>query len=170
MFNFFKKNKKDIQEDDSKALVEKAANSRNVKEAVDLYSQAIKVESEKPNPDKYFLSEVYRLRGDIYFSQGVAILSSSDWLHAIELNPENGIAHNNLGIWFTIEQFAKPDLKRAIEHFDLAVQYCPDRPDFVMNRAVIKIQDGQLEIGKKELEELYSQGYTDAKIAIERFC
>ena len=119
---------------------------------------------------KLFLSEIYRLRGDIYFSQGVAILSSSDFLHAIENNPKNGIAHNNLGVWFSIKQFAKPDYKRAIEHLDLAVKYCPDRPDFVMNRAVMKVRNGQKEIGRKELEDLYQQGYADAKIAIERFC
>lgn len=170
MFNFFKKDKKDTPERNSKVLAEKAANSKDVKEAVNLYSEAIKVEKEKSNPDKYFLSEVYRLRGDIYFGQGVAILSSSDWLHAIDYNPQNGIAHNNLGIWLTIEQFAQPDFKRAIEHLNLAVKYCPDRPDFVMNRAITKIKNGQKEIGKKELETLYNQGYADAKIAIERFC
>lgn len=170
MFNFFKKNQKDNQEKDSKVLAQKAGQSKNVKKAVDLYSQAIKIENEKSNPDKKFLSEIHRLRGDIYFSQGVAILSSSDWLQAIENNPENGIAHNNLGLWFTIEQFAQPDFNRAIEHFDLAVMYCPNRPDFVMNRAVIKVKFGQKEIGKSELEELYNQGYKDAKIAIERFC
>ena len=48
--------------------------------------------------------------------------------------------------------------------------YCPDRPDFVMNRAVTKVKNGQKEIGKRELEELYNHGFTDAKIAIERFC
>ena len=165
MFNFFKKNKKD-----SKDLAQKAANTKNVKKAVELYSESIKVEQGKPNPDKYFLSEVYRLRGDIYFTQRVATLSSSDWLHAIKYNPQNGIAHNNLGLWFTIEQIAQPDYKRAIEHLDLAVKYCPDRPDFVMNRSVAKIKDGQKEIGRRELEELYHQGYKDAKIAIERFC
>ncbi len=170
MFNFFKKNKKEDPKEDSKVLAEKAANSKDVREAVDLYSEAIKIEKEKSTPDKYFLSEIYRFRGDIYFSQGVATLSSSDWLHAIDINPENGIAHNNLGIWLTIEQFAKPDFKRAIEHFDLAITYCPDRPDFMMNRAVTKIKDGQKEIGKSELEELYKQGYSDAKIAMERFC
>lgn len=166
MFNFLKKN----SEKDSKRLAEKAGNTRNVKKAIDLYSESIKLEKEKSNPDKYFLSEVYRLRGDIYFSQRVAILSLSDWLHAIELNPQNGIAHNNLGLWFTLEQIAKPDYNRAIEHLDLAVKYYPDRPDFVMNRSVTKIKNGQKEIGRRELEELYNQGYKDAKIAIERFC
>jgi len=165
MFNFFKKNKKD-----SKSLAEKAGKTRNVKKAVDLYSESIKLEKEKANPDKSFLSEIYRLRGDVYFTQRVATLSSSDWLHAIEYNPQNGIAHNNLGLWFTIEQIAKPDYKRAIEHLDLAVKYCPDRPDFVMNRAVTKLKCGQKEIGRRELEELYDKGFKDAQIAIERFC
>ena len=170
MFNFFKKNKKEEPKKDSIALAQKAANSNDIKEAVELYSEAIKVEKEKPNPDKLFLSEIYRLRGDIYLSQGVAILSSSDFLHAVENNPQNGIAHNNLGIWFSIEQFAKPDYNRAIKHLDLAVKYCPDRPDFVMNRAVMKVRNGDKETGRKELEDLYNQGFSDAKIAIERFC
>ena len=170
MFNFFKKNKKEENKKDSRSLAEKAANSNEIVQAVELYSEAIKVEKEKSEPNKLFLSEIYCFRGERYLSQGVAILSSSDFLHALENNPQNGIAHNNLGIWFSIKQFAKPDYNRAIVHLNLAVKYCPDRPDFVMNRAVMKIRNGQKEIGRIELEELYKKGYSDAKIAIERFC
>lgn len=164
MFNFFGQNK------NSKKLAEKAGQTNDPHKAVELYSDAIKYEKETKKPDKEFLSNLYLWRGEIYLSQGVAILSSSDFLHAIEYNPQNGIAHNDLGIWFTIEHFASPDFVRALEHIEKAVKYCPDRRDFMMNLAVIKIKSGQKEIGRKELEQLYKDGYSDAQIAIERFC
>lgn len=154
---------------DSKKLAEKAGQTSDVHQAVELYSNAIKLEKESKTPDKVFLSDLFVKRGEIYLNQGVAILSSSDFLQSIEQKPDNCIAHNNLGVWFTIEEFATPDFTRAIEHMDKAVEYCPERQDFKMNRAIIKIKAGQKDIGRKELENLYESGYADAKIALERF-
>jgi tetratricopeptide (TPR) repeat protein len=164
MFNLFKQKK------DPRKLASEAGQTRDPHKAVDLYSDAIKIEKESKNLNKDFLSDLYLKRGEIYLNQGVAILSSSDFLHAIEYNSRNGVAHNDLGIWFTIQHFATPDFSRAIEHLDKAVEYCPDRPDFKMNRAVIKIKMGLKDAGREELERLYNDGYQDAKIAIERFC
>jgi lipoprotein NlpI len=164
MFNLFKRN------EDPKKLVDKAKRTNDPIKAVELFSDAIKFEKEKDKPDNNFLSNIYLQRGEIYLNQGVAILSSSDFLNAIELNTENGIAHNNLGIWFTIEHFNTPDFNRALEHLDKAVEYCPDRWDFRMNRAIIKIKSGDKDTGRWELEQLYKDGYADAKVAIDRFC
>lgn len=66
-------------------------------------------------------------------------------------------------------QFAKPDLDRAMEHFNKAIELAPEPLDFQMSRAVIRIKSGDREIGKTELEDLHSKGYENAKIAIERF-
>jgi len=164
MFNLFKKHK------DSKVLADKASKTNDAKAAVELYSEAIKLEKEKPNPDNIFLSNLYTQRGEIYLNNGVAILSSSDFLIAIECNPLNGISHNNLGIWYTIEHFTTPDFIKAIDHLEKAVQLCPNRQDFKMNLAVIKIKKGDKAIGRQELEQLLKDGHGDAKIAIERFC
>lgn len=164
MLSLFKKNK------DPRKLALKAGQENDLHKAVDLYSDAIKIEKEKDNPDNDFISDIYRQRGEIYLNQGVAVLSSSDFLQAIDHNPKNGIAHNNLGIWFSIEHFNTPDFDRAIEHLDKAVENCPDRPDFKLNRAVIRVKKGDKETGRKDLEQLYKDGYSDAKIAIERFC
>lgn len=164
MFNLFKRKK------DPRELADMARQEKDVRKAVELYSDAIKLEKDSNLPDNKLLSTWFTQRGEIYLNQGVAILSSSDFLQALENNPENGIAHNNLGIWFTIKQFVTPDYVRAMEHLDKAVTYCPDRPDFKMNRAIIKIEMGQKDIGRMELEKLYQGGYSDAKLAIERFC
>ncbi|MBS1636878.1 MAG: hypothetical protein JST26_13255 [Bacteroidetes bacterium] len=164
MFNLFGQDK------NPRKLAEKARQENDPHKAVNLYSDAIKYEKEGKSPNRAFLSELYLLRGEIYLNQGVAILSSSDFLHAIEYNPQNGVAHNDLGIWFTLAQFTTPDYSRALEHAEKAVEYCPERQDFRMNLAVIKIKNGQKETGRMELEELYKNGYGNAKIAMERFC
>lgn len=163
MFRLFKKEK------DSKRLADKALKTKNPLKAVELYSDAIICEKGKDIPDDKLLSKIYLLRGEIHLNNGVAILSSSDFLNAIELDPNNGVAHNDLGIWFSIGHFNTPNFEKALEHLDKAIECCPNRQDFKMNRAVIKIKKGDKEIGQKELEQLYADGYHDAKIAMERF-
>ena len=164
MFNLFKKIK------DPGKLASKASRTTDPLKAVDLYSDAIKYERETKSPNKKFLSDMYLLRGEIYLSQGAAILSSSDFLNSIELNPINGIAHNDLGIWFTIEHFNTPDFDQAFEHISSAVELCPGRLDFKMNKAIIKFKMGDKETGRQELEQLLKDGYAEAKVAIEKFC
>jgi tetratricopeptide (TPR) repeat protein len=164
MFNLFKKSK------DPRKLAAKAVATTNPDKAVDLFSDAIKYEEEKETPDNNFLSNIYLMRGEIYLSKGVAILSSSDFLNSIELNPKNGIAHNDLGIWYTISDFNTPDLVRAFEHINKAVDLCPDRRDFKMNRAIVKVKSGDKESGREELQQLLNGGYEEARIAIEKFC
>ena len=163
MINLFKRSK------DPQKLARKASLTRDPLKAVEIYSDAIKFEKEKVNPDNNFLSDIYLRRGEIYLHQGIAILSSSDFLQSIEFNSKNGIAHNNLGVWYTIEHFYTPDFEKALYHLEKAIEYCPNRPDFKMNKAVVKIKKGDKETGRKELEQLYLDGYTDAKVAIERF-
>jgi tetratricopeptide (TPR) repeat protein len=164
MFRLFKKDKNPIK------LFEKAIKTNDPLKAVELYSDAIMYEKRKDNPDNKFLSEIYLHRGEIHLNNGVAILSSSDFLQSIELDPSNGVAHNDLGIWYSIEHFNTPNFEKALEHLNKAIELCPDRADFKMNRAVIKIKMGDKETGRKELERLNEDGYLDAKIAIERFC
>jgi lipoprotein NlpI len=164
MFNLFKKFK------DPRRLAARASRATDPLKAVVLYSDAIKYEKEKESPDKKFLSDIYLLRGEIYLKQGVAILSSSDFLDSVDLNPKNGIAHNDLSIWFTLEHFNTPDLDKALEHINKALEFCPGRLDFRMNKAIIKIKRGEKEAGKEELEQLFQDGYAEAGIAIEKFC
>jgi len=155
---------------DPRRLAKKAESTTNPLKAVEFYSDAIMYEKKKEHPDSNFLSDLYLKRGEIHLNNGVAILSSSDFLQSIEYNPKNGIAHNDLGIWYSIEHFNIPDLDKALEHLDKAVKICPDRQDFKMNWAVIKIKKGDKEAGRAELERLIVSGYDQAKIAIERFC
>jgi tetratricopeptide (TPR) repeat protein len=164
MFDLFKKVKDPVK------LAKRASGTTDPVKAVNYYSDAIKYEDEKESPDKKFLSNIYLLRGEIYLSQGVAVLSSSDFINSIDLNPENGIAHNDLGIWYTIEDFDTPDFKKAYEHLNKAVEFCPGRRDFKMNRAIIKVKMGDKETGRQELEQLLKDGYAEAGVAIEKFC
>jgi tetratricopeptide (TPR) repeat protein len=164
MFNVFKKSK------DPRKLAGMASRSNDFGKAVDLYSDALKYEKKKKNPDGKFLSDIYLLRGEIYLSQGVALLSSSDFLNSIEYNANNGIAHNDLGIWFTIEQFNLPDFNKALEHLNKAVDLCPLRRDFKMNRAIVKVKMGEKAIGRYELDQLVIDGFEEARVAIEKFC
>jgi lipoprotein NlpI len=164
MFNLFNKVK------DPRKLARRASRTKNQEEAISLYSDAIKLEKEKESPDNNFLSNIYLLRGEIYLSQSVAILSSSDFLDSIKLNPKNGIAHNDLGIWFTIESFDTPDFDRALEHINKAVEFCPDRWDFKMNRAIVKVKMGDKVSGMQELVKLMDDGYPEAEVALEKFC
>lgn len=164
MFNLFKKS------NDPRKLATQASRSDNHEKAINLYSDAIKYEKEKESPDRKFLSDVYLLRGEIYLSQGVAILSSSDFSNSIDYNPNNGIAHNDLGIWFTIEQFDLPDFNKALEHLNKAVDLCPDRRDFKMNKAIVKVKMGEKAIGRHELDQLVNDGFEEARVAIEKFC
>ena len=39
-----------------------------------------------------------------------------------------------------------------------------------MNKAIIKVKLGEKEIGRQQLEQLFQDGYSEAKIAIEKFC
>lgn len=171
MFGFFKKKDKNEKpiEKNSFELFQLAKDSKDPKKSVELYSDAIDIEKQKETPNKDFISEIYQWRGELYMNLQVAILSSSDFLHSIEYNPKNAISHNNLAVWFTIPQFSKPDWKSSFAHFDNAIELAPDRLDFQMNRAIIKIKSGDKESGKMELEKLYSKGYGDAKIAMDRF-
>ena len=158
------------QSKDPKKLAAKAQQSKDPQKAVSLYTDAIQYAQAAENPDSGLLSDLYLLRGEVYMGQGVALLSSSDFLHALEYNPENGIAHNDLGVWFMMEQFAAPDHARAQEHFNKAVEYCPDRRDFRMNRAIATYKLGQKDQGLAELEQLYQEGFADAKNAMDLFC
>ena len=163
MFNLFRTK-------DPKRLAKKAERTTNPLEAVELYSDAIMYEKKKEYPYTKLLSDLFLKRGEIHLNNGVAILSSSDFLQSIENDLKNGIAHNDLGIWHTIEHFNTPDFDKALEHLDKAVKYCPERQDFKMNRAVIKIKMGNKIAGRNELEQLIQNGYEPARIAIEKFC
>jgi hypothetical protein len=53
---------------------------------------------------------------------------------------------------------------------DKAVEFCPDRRDFKMNRAIVKVKMGEKETGRLELEQLLEDGFSEAAVAIEKFC
>lgn len=99
------------------------------KEAIDKLSAAIKIETNKSNGDKKFLSIIHNIRGEVYLSVGVAILSQSDFAYALQYNPLNESALNNLGIWYSIERFRTPDYKKSFEYFDKALVIQPNRKD-----------------------------------------
>ena len=143
--------------------------SGKAKEAVDKLSDAIKKEKDKSSPDKRLLSNIYCIRGEVYLSVGVAILSQSDFTYALQYNQDNESALNNLGIWFSIERFNTPDYKRSFEYFDKAILIQPNRKDIQLNKACVKIQSGD-KTGCDDLRKLDSEGYPDAGIALQRFC
>ena len=139
------------------------------KEAVDKLSDAIKKETDKSNNDKKFLSNIYNIRGEVYLSEGVAILSQSDFAYSIKYNPDNESALNNLGIWYSIKHFTTPDYKKSFECFDKALAIQPNRKDIQLNKACVKIQSGD-KTGCEDLRKLETEGYPDAKVALQRFC
>lgn len=139
------------------------------KTSVDKLSDAIKKEKDKREPYKQLLSNIHNIRGEEYLSLGVAILSQSDFVYALEYNPSNESALNNLGVWFSIEQFSTPDYKKSLEYFDKAFVLRPDRKDIILNRAVVKIKSGD-SIGCDDLKKLDDEGYSDAKIGLQQFC
>ncbi len=139
------------------------------KTAVDKLSDAIKKEKDKSEPDKHLLSNIHNIIGEAYLSVGVAVLSQSDFVYALDYNPLNENALNNLGVWFSIEQFVTPDYKKSLEYFDKAVVLRPDRKDIILNRAVVKIKSGDL-TGCDDLKKLDAEGYPDAKIGLQQFC
>lgn len=141
----------------------------DAKIAVDKLSDAIKKEKEKSNPDKQLLSNMHNIRGEVYLSVGVAVLSQSDFAYALDYNPTNESALNNLGVWFSIKQFATPDYVKSIDYFNKAIELRPDRKDIILNRAVTKIKSGD-KSGCDDLKKLDAEGYPDAKIALQRFC
>lgn len=109
------------------------------------------------------------VRGEVYLSVGVALLSQSDFAYALQYNPGNESALNNLGIWFSIEHFSTPDYKKSFEYFDKAIVAQPGRKDIQLNKACVKIQSGD-KSGCDDLRKLEGEGYPDAKIALQRFC
>ena len=141
-----------------------------LKKAVDKFVEALKVEKQKDKPDSLLLSNIYNIRGEVYLSQGVAVLSQSDFAYASDYNPKNESALNNLAIWFSIEQFSNPDYARSFEYFNKALLINPKRKDIQLNKAIILVKSGDKEAGCKILNELKSEGYADAEIAIQRFC
>lgn len=143
--------------------------SGSYEKAIDKLSSAIKKETDKSNPDKTLLSNVHCIRGEVYFSVGVAILSQSDFVYALKYNPDNASALNNLGIWYSTERFITPDYKKSFEYFDKAIDIRPDRKDIQMNKAIVKIQSGD-KTGCDDLLKLNNEGYHEAKLAFQKFC
>ena len=143
--------------------------SGNANESVDKLSEAIEKETKKSNADKKFLSRMHNIRGEVYLSVGVAILSQSDFAYALQYNAENESALNNLGIWYSIKHFNTPDYEKSLEYFDKAISIQPNRKDIQLNKACVKIQSGD-NTGCDDLHRLDKDGYSDAKIALQRFC
>jgi lipoprotein NlpI len=142
--------------------------SGKTEEAVDKLSDAIKKETDKTNPDKKFLSNIHCIRGEVYLSVGVALLSQSDFAYALQYNPDNEAALNNLGVWYSIKHFSTPDYIKSFEYLDKAIALEPSRKDFQLNKACIKIQSGD-KTGCDDLHRLNNEGFSDAKIALQRF-
>ncbi len=139
------------------------------KEAVEKLSDAIKIEKANPTRDKKFLSTIHCLRGEVYLSVNVAILSQSDFAYALRYNPDNESALNNVGIWYAIKHFATPDYQKSFQYFDRAIAIQPNRKDIQLNKACVKIQSGDT-TGCDDLRKLDNEGYPEAKIALQRFC
>lgn len=148
---------------------EKLYRSGNSEKAVDKLSEAIKKETDKTSPDKKLLSNMHCIRGEVYLSVGVAVLSQSDFAYALQYNPDNESALNNLGIWYSVKHFAMPDYQKSFEYFDKAIAIQPNRKDIQLNKACVKIQAGDT-TGCDDLRKLDNEGYADAKIALLRFC
>jgi len=142
----------------------------NMKAAIPMFVNALEKEKAKANPDKLLLSNIHNIRGEAYMSEGVAILSQSDFIQAIEYDPKNESAYNNMAVWHSIPAFMTPDYTKSLEYFDKALAINPNRKDIRLNKAVVKVQSGDKENGCKELAQLAKEKYPDAKIGIQRFC
>jgi lipoprotein NlpI len=143
--------------------------SGNAEKAVGKLSEAIKKETDKSDKNKKFLSDIHTMRGEVYLSVGVAILSQSDFAYALQYNPDNESALNDLGIWYSNKHFSTPDYNKSFEYFDKAIAIQPNRKDIQLNKACVKIQSGD-KTGCDDLRKLDKEGYADAKIALQRFC
>ena len=88
----------------------------------------------------------YFLRGNAYLDAGEFVEASQDYSAAIELNPEDPVFHNNLGIALRyMERFDD-----AIAAYDRAIELDPEYRDAYTNRGVALADRGDLELAIKD--------------------
>lgn len=136
--------------------------------AEEMFYKAIVNEKQTANPNRKFISGVYSRRGELFVQVGMGSLAMSDFMQALEFNPQNASALNNLGVWHTVPGFATPDYPKALDYFNRALEISPERNDIFLNRAVCKLKSGDPS-GKQDLLALKAKDYPDADIALQRF-
>ena len=83
----------------------------------------------------------YFLRGNAYLDAGAFADAGKDYSSAIELDPENPVYHNNLGLALRyMEQF-----DAAVEAYNRAIDLDPEYRDAYTNRGVVLADKGDLE-------------------------
>ena len=90
----------------------------------------------------------YFLRGNAYLDAGDFAEASRDYSSALELDPNNPVYHNNLGIALRyMERFAD-----AIAEYDRAIDLDPEYRDAYTNRGVAHADRGDLERGVRDFD------------------
>ncbi len=137
----------------------------DARNATDRLCKAIQHESAQERPDKNLLSDIHNIRGEVYFSVGVATRAYMDFMYAITYNPANENALNNLGVWHSIDNSPSVDYAKSLEYFDVALNLFPERKDIILNRAITRIKAGYI-MGYEDLKKLELQGYEPAGKAL----
>ena len=110
-------------------LFAEASNETDASKAIELYSQAIKI-----NPAYY---KAYNNRGILKMNNENEKGAMEDYNKAIELNPNYANAYYNRAILKS-----KGDRKGAMDDYDKAIELCPNYAKAYYNRAILKNKKG----------------------------
>jgi tetratricopeptide (TPR) repeat protein len=100
-------------------------------EAIACFDQALALLREL-KADQGQLAATYFYRGSAYFSQGHLDSAIADLSRAIELDPRNANAHNNLGLAYA----ENGQIESAIAHYNQAVKIRSDYAEAYYNRGI----------------------------------
>ncbi len=123
------------------------------REAINLYSDAIKMEPENPFG--------YDKRAVTYIKMRKYRKAENDLEKAIELNPEYAEAYNHRGLlnYFSNKAIlAMPDFKKAI-------QLDPDYAQPYFNRGILKYEFGNVDGAYIDFKQAYKLGYVEGQDA-----
>jgi lipoprotein NlpI len=160
IFNFSANNTKTLFLEGSNAY-----QPSDAKNTLEKLAKAIYQELQKEQVEKLLLSNIYNTRGEVYLSIGALLRSHNDFSDAINFNPENENAINNMGVWYTMHSHIDPDFNKSLEYFDRAIAINPDRKDIMLNRAIARIKSGN-EMGYEDLKKLELEKYEVASLAL----
>ena len=95
------------------------------------------------------------------FKRGLAHLHKS-----IQLNDKNALAHYGLGI---VRANQQSDHKKAIEHFDKAIEQNPEFMEAFFNRGCSYLIEGESDNAKRDLIAAQKLGHPDVDELLEKY-